>query len=131
MEVWQQFEKISRVINQSAKLKVRQAVPLYLDRSRTLQDSHSLHQAATAVLKGGFSRSSAAEMDVLVFYLLCVATVKEVNPNHNLDLMRERDEMESLRLQMSMDRRSKAMETLLNLLKKISNTAQEITQNIK
>jgi predicted nucleic acid-binding Zn-ribbon protein len=49
----------------------------------------------------------------------------------NLDAMSEMGEMESLRLQMAMDRLSKMMSTLSNLLKKINDTAQGITQNIK
>ena len=49
----------------------------------------------------------------------------------NLDSMSEMGEMESLRLQMAMDRMSKMMSTLSNMLKKISDTAQGITQNIK
>ena len=40
-------------------------------------------------------------------------------------------EIESLRLQMAMDRLSKLMSTLSNLLKKASEIAQGITQNIK
>ena len=48
-----------------------------------------------------------------------------------LDSMSEMGEMESLRLQMAMDRLSKMMSTLSNLLKKISDTSSEITQNIK
>ena len=48
-----------------------------------------------------------------------------------LDNMSEMGEMESLRLQMAMDRLSKMMSTLSNLLKKISDTASSITQNIK
>jgi len=39
--------------------------------------------------------------------------------------------MESLRLQMAMDRKSKMMATLSNLLKKMSDTSSSITQNIK
>jgi hypothetical protein len=39
--------------------------------------------------------------------------------------------MESLRLQMAMDRMSKMMSTLSNLLKKISDTASSITSNLK
>jgi uncharacterized protein YukE len=50
---------------------------------------------------------------------------------NDLDSMSELGEMESLRLQMAMDRLSKLMTTLSNLLKKISDTANEITQNIK
>ena len=50
---------------------------------------------------------------------------------NDLDSMSEMGEMESLRLQMAMDRMSKMMSTLSNLLKKISDTSQAITQNIK
>jgi len=49
----------------------------------------------------------------------------------DLDSMSEMGEMESLRLQMAMDRLSKMMSTLSNILKKISDTSQQITQNIK
>ena len=49
----------------------------------------------------------------------------------DLDAMSEMGEMESLRLQMAMDRMSKMMSTLSNLLKKISDTAESITQNLK
>ena len=50
---------------------------------------------------------------------------------NDLDSMSEMGEIESLRLQMAMDRMSKMMSTLSNLLKKISDTSQSITQNIK
>ena len=40
-------------------------------------------------------------------------------------------EMESLRLQMAMDRMSKMMSTLSNLLKKINKTGSEIISNLK
>jgi len=49
----------------------------------------------------------------------------------DLDSMSEMGEMESLRLQMAMDRLNKMMSTLSNILKKISDTGQQITQNIK
>lgn len=50
---------------------------------------------------------------------------------NDLDSMSEMGEMESLRLQMAMDRMSKMMSTLSNLLKKISDTQSAIVQNIK
>lgn len=50
---------------------------------------------------------------------------------NDLDSMSEMGEMESLRLQMAMDKLSKMMSTLSNLFKKISNTAEQITQNLK
>jgi len=49
----------------------------------------------------------------------------------DLDAMSELGETESLRLQMAMDRMSKMMSTLSNILKKISCTASQITQNLK
>jgi Skp family chaperone for outer membrane proteins len=49
----------------------------------------------------------------------------------DLDALSEMSSTESLRLQMAMDRLSKMMSTLSNLLKKISDTAGAITQNLK
>jgi hypothetical protein len=48
-----------------------------------------------------------------------------------LDSLSEMGEMESLRLQMAMDRLSKLMSTLSNILKKFSDTQQTITANLK
>jgi len=48
-----------------------------------------------------------------------------------LDSMNEMSEMTSLRLQMTMDRRSKFISTLSNIMKKISTTQETLTQNLK
>jgi hypothetical protein len=48
-----------------------------------------------------------------------------------LDSMSEISEMTSLRLQMMMDRRSKFLSTLSNIMKKISSTQDAIIQNLK
>lgn len=48
-----------------------------------------------------------------------------------LDGMSELSEMTSLRLQMMMDRRSKFIATLSNIMKKISDTQAAIVQNLK
>ena len=64
--------------------------------------------------------SSQAQIDTLLDAL-----------KNDLDSMSEMSEMESLRLQMAMDRLSKMMSTLSNVLKKISATANSITQNLK
>ena len=49
----------------------------------------------------------------------------------DLDSMGDLGQMESLRLQMAMDRLSKMMSTLSNLLKKTSDTAAAITASLK
>jgi len=48
-----------------------------------------------------------------------------------LDSLSEIGEMESMRLQMAMDRISKFMQTLANILKKISETDSGIVENLK
>jgi hypothetical protein len=48
-----------------------------------------------------------------------------------LDGMNEMSEMTSLRLQMTMDRRSKFISTLSNIMKKISTTQDALVQNLK
>jgi hypothetical protein len=48
-----------------------------------------------------------------------------------LDGMNEMSEMTSLRLQMTMDRRSKIIQTLSNIMKKIGTTQETLVQNIK
>lgn len=48
-----------------------------------------------------------------------------------LDSMSEMSEMTSLRLQMIMDRRSKFISTLSNIMKKISSTQDILVQNLK
>ena len=48
-----------------------------------------------------------------------------------LDALSELSELTSLRLQMAMDRRSKFIEALSNLLKKISDTEDSIVTNLK
>ena len=48
-----------------------------------------------------------------------------------LDGMNEMSEMTSLRLQMTMDRRSKFIQTLSNIMKKMSTTQDALVQNIK
>ena len=47
------------------------------------------------------------------------------------DSQSEMSEMTSLRLQMAMDRRSKFMQTLSNIMKKISSTEDTLAQNLK
>ena len=49
----------------------------------------------------------------------------------DLNSLNEMDEMESLRLQAAMDRLSKMMTTLSNVLKKIGDSAAVITESLK
>ncbi len=53
------------------------------------------------------------------------------NLQGQLDSMNEMSEMTSMRLQMAMDRRSKFVEALSNIMKKIDSTQETIVQNLK
>jgi len=92
------------------KEKVREALKQRPDRGLDLL-------SVTSLLSSVIIRS---ELDLVVDEM-----------KHDLDSMSELGEMESLRLQMAMDRMSKMMSTLSNLLKKMSDTASQITQNMK
>ena len=92
------------------KEKVRAALKQRPDRGLDLLSVSSLLSAAIV----------RSELDLVVDEM-----------KHDLDSMSELGEMESLRLQMAMDRMSKMMSTLSNLLKKMSDTASQITQNMK
>jgi hypothetical protein len=48
-----------------------------------------------------------------------------------MDSLNESSETQSLELQMTMDRRSKLIDTLSNVLKKISDTSDSVVQNLK
>ena len=75
--------------------------------------------------------SPAGAYDALTFLVIYeAAQALEKKITQDLDSKSELGEMESKRLQMAMDRVSKMMITLSNLLKKISDTDAAITQNL-
>ena len=100
--------------------------PVHMQRSRKAQlmsDGQALLTHAEQVSAGyqpAEGSPSKAELQ---------ASIDQMKSD--LDSMSEMGEMESLRLQMAMDRLSKMMSTLSNLLKKASDTQQAITQNLK
>jgi len=65
-----------------------------------------------------------------------VATLRDLRALHDelkgkLDSLNQTSEMTSLRLQMLMDRRSKFISTLSNIMKKLATTQDAIVQNLK
>ncbi len=62
---------------------------------------------------------------------VCVLCAIRDELKNQLDSMSEIGEMESLRLQMAMDRLSKLMSMLSNILKKVSDTQSSIVGNLK
>ena len=131
MEAWQQYQRYSRLLSPNMKLRIRQVVPLYLDHVRSVQDPHSLYRSALAALKLRFPSSSPEETDVLAFYLVSLAAATEGGMRGKLNSMNEMREMTSLKLQVTMNSRSKFIETLSNIMRKISSTQDSVVQNLK
>ena len=94
---------------------------LVINQSKALQKGYNPDTVKLARSSASAKRTvSKKELDAI-----------KVKMKGDLDSMSEMGEMESLRLQMAMDRMSKMMSTLSNILKKISDTAQSIIQNLK
>ena len=99
--------EVDRALEAFGKLQLGTVAITPADRSDLLND------LTTA---GNVAASLRAEIDQM---------------NDDLGSVSEMGDEESLRLQTAMDRTSKLMTTLSNLLTKASDTAQAITQNIK
>ena len=124
-----------------------EAVPFLVlfEASRSAQDDlrEILEQAraindAKAKLEGSLGWPAAkTSLDVeSVLQLMLTVYGKTIESEldaiqRHLDSVSELGEAESLRLQTAMDRLSKMMSTLSNILKRISDTADAIVQNMK
>ena len=93
---------------------------------RRLEDTGCRPDRIDAAVRGADLATRTATKLMAAIDELSLDSLRE-----DLDAMSELGEMESLRLQMAMDRMSKMMSTLSNLLKKISDTADAITANLK
>ena len=97
--------------------------PAELRRRQMVTDAHALlaqAQAASHRYRPRAGQPAKAELDAQADRL-----------KGDLDSMSDMSDMDSLRLQMAMDRLSKTMSMLSNILKNISDTDQSITNNIK
>lgn len=92
---------------------------------------------ARAEAEGAISGMSEAQVDVTTFFLLAEVTriatslLSREGDQETLDSMTDLSEPVQTRLQMLMDRRSTLVEALSNIMKKISNTNDDIVQNLK
>ena len=117
-----QVQPVLKPFQTTASPKIMLA-PAATRRHQMVTDGEALLAQAQAASRNYTPRAgqpSKAELD---------ASIDQVKGD--LDSMSEMGETESLKLQMAMDRLSKMMSTLSNLLKKMSDTDQSITNNIK
>jgi hypothetical protein len=95
-------------------------VPKFVHAARDLQVSQVNNTVNNLQTRLEESHSTSADIDKLI----------EETKQH-LNSLSEMGEMESLRMQMAMDRLSKLMSTLSNLLKKASEASADIVRNLK
>jgi hypothetical protein len=128
------MDKVKAINEQKAKLRDA------LQRAKSAQGKAGLHLDSLKFLSARTAAFMAYTNVEAVKFQKSRITIKPNQTDldnqidqikNDIDSMSEMGEMESLRLQMAMDRMSKMMSTLSNLLKKISDTAQSITQNLK
>jgi putative addiction module CopG family antidote len=105
-----------------------------LDFSRGLGSEQAYHRAPMPVADP--EAAGGVRLEPCDLYRGTIGGIAELQAILNdlkdrLDSMNEPSEMTSLRLQMMMDRRSKFISTLSNIMKKISATQDTITQNLK
>jgi hypothetical protein len=131
MIIWQQYQRISRFLSGGVKLRVRSLAPLFFARASSRTGPPVLHRLAIEVLRCQFIGLSPEDLDVLAFYLLGVAAAAEENGQMNQILLNDLGKDFSPRMQIVMDRRSRFISTLSNILERVSTTADTVVQNIK
>jgi hypothetical protein len=114
--------RVRRLLGPGPKRVIQQMEPAFQNQLTRLPATANYYQLATSEVRKQFPHVSPNAVDVLSFELL-----SEVADNTSSEM----SETESLRLQMTMDRRSKLIETLSNVLKKSSDTGDSVVQNLK
>ncbi len=150
------FQAVSRSIRPDHKRAMSRALPHFLARSDLRGPPHLVRQHAAIALKQVLPQSTPAEIDALtVSFLGRVAVslrgtaaekpgraalsatevqamkVRFQKSADALDEWSEMRELESLRVQMTMDRMTKAMSTLSNIMKAMADAQNAIVASLK
>ncbi len=135
--VSERYRKLMTLLHREAKRKLSIASrELRKEMVKSLEPTDPLKIARTQVNKQ-FVGLSAAQSDLLIFFVMADLArlgsklVGGKEESERLDDLPEMDETEKIRLQILMDKSSKLMITMSNMLKKISDTSDAIIQNMK
>lgn len=116
-----QHDRIQRLLPPAIKQRIDMLVPAFRDETAKLPPQTDFRKLAEADVRKNFPHVSPQQTDVIVFALL----------KQTADSMSDMNEMTSMRLQMAMDRRSKLIETLSNIMKSIDETNDSVISNMK
>jgi hypothetical protein len=136
MEVWQLHQRLSRQLSPNVKLRIRQIVPRYLALAKTVHDPRQLYLQTLSLLKLQFPGASPHEADLLAVYLIGGASLERDRLERDrlapqLDSVNELGAMDALQLQMMMQRQSRMLTMLSNIMKARADVQNAIIQNIK
>jgi hypothetical protein len=116
-----QHDRIQRLLPPAIKQRIDMLLPAFRDEIAKLPPRTDFRKLAEADVRRNFPHASPQQTDVLVFTLL----------KQTADGMSDVSEMTSMRLQMAMDRRSKFIETLSNVMKSVDETNDSVISNLK
>ena len=132
--VFAKSDEIGATLQPTARIKRDQAAKRVRTQLATAPGNVDPFVLAQQEVRRQFGAISEDQANVLSFSVLAEATraqkAHDGAPDSS-DSMTEMSDAQSLRLQMMMDKRSKVMSTLSNMLKKVSDTQSSLTQNIK
>ncbi len=142
----QDIEALVFLVLMQASKSAQEDLKAIMAKVKSINNQKQKMREALAILENNNRSVSRAQLDSFNRLLIKpvavrqkgdqAVTLQEINNmkvkmKNDLDSMSELGETESLRMQMIMDRRSKIMSTLSNLMKKISSTQDAIIANLK
>jgi hypothetical protein len=126
--------KLGSLLQPTARAKLDQVTQGLLAYLASRSENIDPYAFVRQEIRAKFAQLSIEQSNLLSFYVLAEAgriLMDQDKLKGKLDGMNEMSEMTSLRLQMLMDRRSKFISTLSNIMRKISTTQDTLVQNIK
>jgi len=127
-------QRVESFLQPATKARLDQVIRKLLSCLASGSENVDLYAFVQTELQSSFPRLSIEQSNLFSFYVLAETArllTAQDELKGKLDSMNEMSEMTSLRLQMMMDRRSKFISTLSNIMKKISTTQDSLVQNIK
>ena len=126
--------RLAALLQPEAKAKLDLATRALIAHLASGPEDADPYAFAQQEVRSKFPQLSGEQSNLLSFYVLAEVARILSDPDElkgKLDGMNEMSEITSLRLQMMMDRRSKFISTLSNIMKKVSTTQEAVVQNLK
>ena len=133
-EAFARAQRLTAFLQPEAKAKLDAVTSAMLTHLVSGLKGADFYVVTQKEVRSRFAGLSIKQSNLLNFYVLVeVAQIlsDKDSLNERLEGMNEMSEMTSLRLQMTMDRRSKFISTLSQMMTKISTTQDTLVQNLK